>query len=174
MLEIGMDPFLVGGLSWHGIFTAIGVAFAVFGTARLARRRGMDQQVVYSCAAWAVPGGVVGARLVHVIRRLALLPQQPRRHLLHLERRRRALGRPARRDRHRRNVGHPQQAVRRENRRHNRPHDARRPDHRPCWRRHQRRAFQHHDRPPLGLGPHPPELAGPEHRQARGAPVGGR
>ena len=66
MLEISMDPYLVGGLSWHGIFTAIGVAFAVFGTARLARHRGMDQQVVYSCAAWAVPGGVVGARLVHV------------------------------------------------------------------------------------------------------------
>ena len=67
MLEISMDPYLVGGLSWHGIFTAIGVAFAVFGTARLARHRGMDPQVVYSCAAWAVPGGVVGARLVHVI-----------------------------------------------------------------------------------------------------------
>ena len=66
MLEISMDPFLVGGLSWHGIFTALGVAFAVFGTARLARDRGMDPQVVYSCAAWAVPGGVVGARLVHV------------------------------------------------------------------------------------------------------------
>lgn len=67
MLEISMDPYLAGGLSWHGIFTAIGVAFAVFGTARLARYRGMDAQVVYSCAAWAVPGGVVGARLVHVI-----------------------------------------------------------------------------------------------------------
>ena len=67
MLEISMDPYLVGGLSWHGIFTALGVAFAVFGTARLARHRGMDQQVIYSCAAWAVPGGVVGARLVHVI-----------------------------------------------------------------------------------------------------------
>ena len=66
MLEISMDPFLVGGLSWHGIFTALGVAFAVFGTARLARQRGMDPNVVYSCAAWAVPGGVVGARLVHV------------------------------------------------------------------------------------------------------------
>ena len=66
MLEISMDPYLVGGLSWHGIFTAIGVAFAVFGTARLARHRGMDPQIVYSCAAWAVPGGVVGARLVHV------------------------------------------------------------------------------------------------------------
>ena len=67
MLEISMDPYLVGGLSWHGIFTALGVAFAVFGTARLARHRGMDPNVVYSCAAWAVPGGVVGARLVHVI-----------------------------------------------------------------------------------------------------------
>ena len=66
MLEINMDPFLIGGLSWHGIFTALGVAIGVFGAARLARDRGMDPQVVYSCAAWAIPGGVVGARLVHV------------------------------------------------------------------------------------------------------------
>ncbi|MFQ5874965.1 MAG: prolipoprotein diacylglyceryl transferase [Dehalococcoidia bacterium] len=67
MLEIDLDPNLVGGLSWHGVFTALGVAIAVVVVARLAPSMKVDPSIVYSTATWAVPGGIVGARIVHVI-----------------------------------------------------------------------------------------------------------
>lgn len=67
MLDIGIDPNLVGRLSWHGLFTALSVAIAVVVVARLAKSRGVDPAAVFSTATWAVPGGIVGARLVHVI-----------------------------------------------------------------------------------------------------------
>ena len=67
MIEIDINPYIIGGISWHGLFTALGVAFAVFGVARLGRNHSIDPQIVYSCAMWAIPGGIVGSRIVHVI-----------------------------------------------------------------------------------------------------------
>jgi len=71
MIEIGIDPtiFTIGRLAigWHGIFTALAVILAVLLTARLARRAGIAEDDVYTTAIWAVPGGIVGARLFHVI-----------------------------------------------------------------------------------------------------------
>ncbi|MEE9199341.1 MAG: prolipoprotein diacylglyceryl transferase [Dehalococcoidia bacterium] len=67
MLDIDLSPNLVGGLVWHGVFTAMAVAIAVVVVARLAKQVKVDPDIVYSIAMWAVPGGIVGARLVHVI-----------------------------------------------------------------------------------------------------------
>ncbi|MFQ5933422.1 MAG: prolipoprotein diacylglyceryl transferase [Dehalococcoidia bacterium] len=67
MLEIDLDPDLVGSLAWHGVFTAMAVAIAVVVVARLAPRLKVDPAAVYSTATWAVPGGIIGARIVHVI-----------------------------------------------------------------------------------------------------------
>ena len=67
MIDIGLDPKVIGGLSWHGIFTALAVATAVVVVARLAKQMRVDPNMVYSTAMWAVPGGIVGARIVHVI-----------------------------------------------------------------------------------------------------------
>ncbi len=67
MLEIDLDPNLFGGLTWHGVYTALAVAMAVVVVARLAPKLDVDPSVVYSTATWAVPGGIVGARLIHVI-----------------------------------------------------------------------------------------------------------
>lgn len=62
-----LGPFL---LTWHGLFTAIGIATAVFVAAMIAKRRGILEDDVYSIALWAIPGGIVGARLLFVIENL--------------------------------------------------------------------------------------------------------
>lgn len=59
--EVG--PFL---LTWHGVFTALGIATAVFVSAMFAKRRGILEDDIYSIALWAIPGGIIGARLLFV------------------------------------------------------------------------------------------------------------
>ncbi|MGI8551347.1 MAG: prolipoprotein diacylglyceryl transferase [Dehalococcoidia bacterium] len=63
--EIGkFGPFLI---TWHGVFTAIAIAVAVILSAYFATRRGVLEDDVYNVALWAVPGGIVGARLLFVL-----------------------------------------------------------------------------------------------------------
>jgi phosphatidylglycerol:prolipoprotein diacylglycerol transferase len=70
-IEIYIDPTItqVGRflLTWHGVFTAIGIVTAVFVTAMFARRRGIVEDDVYNIALWAIPGGIIGARLLFVL-----------------------------------------------------------------------------------------------------------
>ena len=70
-IGIGMNPNLInaGGflLSWHGVFTFIAVAVAVFLVVRWGTREGMVADVLYSASMWAIIGGIIGARLLHVI-----------------------------------------------------------------------------------------------------------
>ena len=67
--EIGQfGPFLV---TWHGVFTAIGIAVAVVLVAFIATRRGVLEDDVYNVALWGVPGGIVGARLLFVLEHLS-------------------------------------------------------------------------------------------------------
>ncbi|MBI2165109.1 MAG: prolipoprotein diacylglyceryl transferase [Chloroflexi bacterium] len=71
MIHIGMDPdlFSFGGFvfSWHGFLSFVAVSMAVYLVARWAPREKIHPDVVYSTAVWAIVGGIVGARLVHVI-----------------------------------------------------------------------------------------------------------
>lgn len=71
IIRIAMDPdmFQVGGflLTWHGFFTFIGVSVAVTLIAYWSRKEDIPPDTVYSVAVWAILGGIVGARLVHVI-----------------------------------------------------------------------------------------------------------
>jgi phosphatidylglycerol:prolipoprotein diacylglycerol transferase len=71
VIRIGMDPDLIdtGGfvLTWHGFFTFVGVAMAVALTAYWSKKEGIEPDTVYSIAIWAILGGVIGARIVHVI-----------------------------------------------------------------------------------------------------------
>ena len=71
MVEIEIGPYLVSYgsfvLSWHGFFSFIAVASAVYLVGRWAPMRGVSADDVYSIAVWAIIGGVVGARLVHVV-----------------------------------------------------------------------------------------------------------
>ena len=70
-ISIGMNPnmFEAGDfvLAWHGFLTFIAVALAVLITAQIAKREGMLPDTVYSVSVWAIIGGIVGARIVHVI-----------------------------------------------------------------------------------------------------------
>ena len=70
-IRIGIDPDMVeiGSfvLTWHGFFTFIAVALAVFWVAYHAKKEGILVDSVYSVAIWAIIGGIVGARALHVI-----------------------------------------------------------------------------------------------------------
>ena len=70
-IEINLSPNIIeiAGrvLSWHGFFTFVAVALAVFLVARWSKKEGLNVDAVYSVAVWTIIGGIVGARLVHVI-----------------------------------------------------------------------------------------------------------
>ncbi len=71
MITIGIDPILISlgsfSLSWHSLFMAIAIVVGVWLPARLVAKAGLSVDTLYSLALWAVPGGIIGARLVHVI-----------------------------------------------------------------------------------------------------------
>ncbi|MEE8470868.1 MAG: prolipoprotein diacylglyceryl transferase [Dehalococcoidia bacterium] len=71
MIDIGIDPILISlgflSISWHALLTAIAVAVGVWLVARLVLRAGLSLDILYAGALWAILGGIVGARLVHVI-----------------------------------------------------------------------------------------------------------
>ena len=71
MIEINIDPILVqlGPLviTWHGFFTAVGVLSGIWLATRLGAERGFSEDDIMSVALWSVVGGILGARLMHVI-----------------------------------------------------------------------------------------------------------
>ena len=71
MIDIVIGPNLVSlgsfVLSWHGFFSFIAVASAVYLVGRWAPMYGIDPDDIYSIAIWGILGGIIGARIVHVI-----------------------------------------------------------------------------------------------------------
>ena len=68
-IDINIDPHLIDGgitLTWHGFFTAVGIALGVWLSLRLARRIGIPDDDGLSIAIYAVFAGVIGARLLWV------------------------------------------------------------------------------------------------------------
>lgn len=69
-IDIGIDPELgeVAGLliSWHGVFTAVGIAAGLWLALRLTSIRGIDPDEAYTIGLLAVVGGIIGARLLFV------------------------------------------------------------------------------------------------------------
>ena len=51
---------------WYGILLAVGILIAILVTRRQLALRGRDPGLAGEVAVWAVPCGVVGARLYHV------------------------------------------------------------------------------------------------------------
>jgi phosphatidylglycerol:prolipoprotein diacylglycerol transferase len=70
-ITIGWDPDIteIGGLliTWHGLFTAIGILVGVQLALRIARRTDYDEDDAYTLALIGVPTGIIGARALFVI-----------------------------------------------------------------------------------------------------------
>ena len=70
-IVINVDPVIAHlgpfTLRWYSLFFAIAVFAGIWLGLREARRKGFDVERVQSLAMWAVLGGLVGARLVHVL-----------------------------------------------------------------------------------------------------------
>ena len=70
-ITIGLDPNIATfgslQLTWHGIFTAVGIAAGVYLAAYLGRRQGITEDDAYSVALIAVPAGIIGARALYAI-----------------------------------------------------------------------------------------------------------
>ena len=81
MIRIGIDPNIatIGPfiLSWLGLCTFVAVATAVVLVARWAPREGIESDMVFAVAVWAVIGGIVGARFIHVIDQWEIYSQNP-------------------------------------------------------------------------------------------------
>lgn len=69
-IEIGIDPEIreFGGLllTWHGVFTAVGIAIGVYAAVVIGRAHGLIDDDVYGAALIAIPCGIIGARALFV------------------------------------------------------------------------------------------------------------
>lgn len=80
-IEIGLDPTImhVGGfaLRWYSLFFMVAIVAGVWLGLREARRKGLAGEQIQSLAIWSVAGGMVGARLFHVVDRWELYADDP-------------------------------------------------------------------------------------------------
>jgi phosphatidylglycerol:prolipoprotein diacylglycerol transferase len=80
-ITIGIDP-MIGHfgpfmLTWFGLFVALAVAAGWWLGLREARRKGIDTEKMQSLILWGLFGGLVGARLFHVVDRWDLYADNP-------------------------------------------------------------------------------------------------
>lgn len=68
-LVVGLVMFKVGWLSfrWYGFLIGLGVAVAVYVSLRLARRFKVKEGEVWDGMVWVLGGGIMGARIYHVL-----------------------------------------------------------------------------------------------------------
>jgi phosphatidylglycerol:prolipoprotein diacylglycerol transferase len=71
MFIISIDPiiFSIGHLAvrWYSLILMIAIGIGIWLTAREAERKGFKKEDVYDVAVWIILGGIVGARLFHVL-----------------------------------------------------------------------------------------------------------
>ena len=75
-INININPEIFGGgisLTWHGFFTAVGIALGVWLAVRLARRSGLHEDDTFTIALVGVPSGIVGARALWVFEHTDLI-----------------------------------------------------------------------------------------------------
>ena len=73
MIKIPFHPMIFEfeylSLSWHGFFSLVGVVAAIYIVIKQSRKAGIEDDLVFNVASWGVIGGIIGARLVHIIER---------------------------------------------------------------------------------------------------------
>ena len=69
-IEIGLDPVIIQighfGLRWYSLAILAALAAGIALTLKEARRKGINEDVIWGVATWGVIGGLIGARLFHV------------------------------------------------------------------------------------------------------------
>lgn len=72
-ITIALDPvlFRLGPfpVRWYGLLIGLGIATAIALGLREARRKGLDAETIPALTLWALGGGLVGARALHVLDR---------------------------------------------------------------------------------------------------------
>ncbi|MBM4410787.1 MAG: prolipoprotein diacylglyceryl transferase [Chloroflexi bacterium] len=80
-IEIPFDPRIVtiGGLmlTWHGLFTAVGILAGVQIALWLGRRHGYNEDDAYTLALIGIPSGIMGARLLFVAEHWSFYSEAP-------------------------------------------------------------------------------------------------
>lgn len=80
-IEIGIDPVILDKwgieVTWHGLFTALGVIIGVAVATAFARRAGYQEDTIYNVALCLVIGGIVGARALYVIENFSDFKDDP-------------------------------------------------------------------------------------------------
>jgi len=80
-IKIGLDPTLVeiagAEITWHGLFTAVGVMAGVALAAWFGRRAAFDEDTIYNVALALVIGGIIGARGLFVLENLDTFKDDP-------------------------------------------------------------------------------------------------
>ena len=71
IIHVNIDPKLISFgnwvVSWHGFFSFLGVLFAVALVGEWAKDYQVEKEDIFHVAVWGIIGGVIGARVVHVI-----------------------------------------------------------------------------------------------------------
>lgn len=75
-IKIGIDPEIVSVIgievTWHGLFTALGVVVGVSIATYFARKQAYPEDMIYNVSLFVVIGGIIGARGLYVIENWSL------------------------------------------------------------------------------------------------------
>ncbi|MEW5956693.1 MAG: prolipoprotein diacylglyceryl transferase [Chloroflexota bacterium] len=71
MITIDIDPIIFRfghfALRWYSLIILAAIAVGVWRAAGEAQRKGLKKEMIYDLVGWVVPGGLLGARLFHVL-----------------------------------------------------------------------------------------------------------
>src|SRR3972149_1439707 len=80
-IKINIDPVIVHviglEITWHGLFTAVGVVAGVALAAWFARKAGYQEDTIYNVALALVIGGIIGARGLYVLEHTGQFKDNP-------------------------------------------------------------------------------------------------
>ncbi len=81
MIKIGIDPIIFDAgfftLRWYSLAVLAAALVGIWWTVRAVKKEKMNTDQVYTLALWALPGGIVGSRLIHVLDQFSYYITQP-------------------------------------------------------------------------------------------------